>query len=201
MSKKTLRDHNPYDLKTYEDTPNNYISAEKLINYFNSHGIPFERSDNLPRFCNKHKIKMVKEMREGSHGSVPTIYEKISLTKLEAIKNSLKSINNSFLGQEYLKKKKALILKIFDDAPYTKKYDERLDALPESGASNFTREIKKKRAEIVKDKKANCVSHSKIARMVGEKLGCKSNRKYVRKILEESRSSLLEKKLIKIKKD
>ena len=144
---------------------------------------------------------MVKGKREGSHGSVPTIYEKISLDKLETIKNSLKSINNSFLGREYLKKKKALILKIFDDAPYTKKYDEKLDALPRSGASNFTREIKKKRAEIVKDKKANCVSHSKIARMVGKKLGCKSNRKYVRKILEASRSSLLEKKLIKIEKD
>ena len=201
MSKKTLRDHNPYDLKTHEEAPNNYISAEKLISYFNSHAITFKRSDNLPRFCNKNKIKMVKEMREGPHGSVPTIYEKISLTKLEAIKNSLKSINNSFLGREYLKKKKALILKIFDDAPLTNKYDEKLDALPESGDSNFTGEIKKKRKEIVKEKRKKCVSYSKIARIVGEKLGCHSNRKYVRKILEVARSTQLEKKLIKVEKN
>ncbi len=195
------RDSNPYDLKTHEEALSKYLSAEKLINYFNSHGITFERSDNLPRFCDNHKIKMVKEKRDGSHGSVPTMYEKISSDKLEDIKNSLKSINNSFLGREYLKKKKALILKIFDDSPLTKKYDEKLDALPESGDSNFKKEIKKKRKEIVKKKKEKCVSYSKIARMVGDKLGCQSNRKYVRKILESARSSLLEKKLIKVEKN
>ena len=195
------RDSNPYGLRTLEEAPSNYLSAEELINYFNSHGIPFERSDNLPRFCDNNKIKMIKEKRDGSAGSVPSTYEKISLSKLEDIKNSLMNINNSFLGREYLKKKKALILKIFDDAPLTKKYDEKLDALPESGASNFTREIKKKRKEIVKEKKEKCVSYSKIARMVADKLGCLSNRKYVRKILEASRSSLLEKKLIKVEKN
>ena len=194
------RDSNPYDLKTHEEAPSNYLSAEELINYFNSHGIPFERSDNLPRFCDNHKIKMIKEQREGSEGSVPTMYEKISSDKLETIKNSLKSINNSFLGREFLKKKKALILKIFDDAPLTKKYDEKLDALPESGASNYTGETKKKRKEIVKEKREKCVSYSKIAGMVADKLACQSNRKYVRKILEASRSSLLEKKLIKVEK-
>ena len=195
------RDSNPYDLKTHEEAPSSYLSAEELINYFNSHGIPFERSDNLPRFCDNHKIKMLKEQRDGSFGSVPTKYEKISLSKLEDIKNSLKSINNSFLGREYLKKKKALILKIFDDAPLTNKYDEKLDALPESGDSNFTGEIKKKRKEIVKEKRKKCVSYSKIARIVGEKLGCHSSRKYVRKILEVARSTQLEKKLIKVEKN
>ena len=75
------RDSNPYDLKTHEEAPSNYISAEELINYFNSHGITFERSDNLPRFCDNHKIKMLKEQRDGSFGSVPTKYEKISLSK------------------------------------------------------------------------------------------------------------------------
>ena len=201
MTKKLLRNSNPYELKTHEEAPENYISAEKLINYFNSHGLNFERSDNLPRFCDKHKIKMAKEMRDGSSGSVPTVYEKSSLNKLEASKTKLKSINGSFLGQEYLKKRKNLILKTFDDAPFTKKYDEKLDALPESGDSNYTPAIKKKRNEIVKEKRDKCVSYSKIARIVGEKLGCKSNRKYVRKILEASRSSLLDKKLIKIIKD
>ena len=195
------RDCNPYDLKIHEEAPSSYLSAEELINYFNSHGIPFERSDNLPRFCDNHKIKMIKEQRDGSFGSVPTKYEKISLSKLEDIKNSLKSINNSFLGREYLKKKKALILKIFDDAPLTNKYDEKLDALPESGDSNFTGEIKKKRKEIVKEKRKKCVSYSKIARIVGDKLGCQSNRKYVRKILEVARSTQLEKKLIKVEKN
>ncbi len=195
------RDSNPYDLKTHEEAPSSYLSAEELINYFNSHGIPFERSDNLPRFCDNLKIKMLKEQRDGSFGSVPTKYEKISLSKLEDIKNSLKSINNSFLGREYLKKKKALILKIFDDAPLTNKYDEKLDALPESGDSNFTGEIKKKRKEIVKEKRKKCVSYSKIARIVGEKLGCHSSRKYVRKILEVARSTQLEKKLIKVEKN
>ena len=195
------RDSNPYDLKTHEEAPSNYLSAEELINYFNSHDIPFERSDNLPRFCDNNKIKMIKEKRDGPHGSVPTVYGKISLSKLEDIKNSLMSINNSFLGREYLKKKKALILKIFDDAPLTKKYDEKLDALPESGDSNYTGEIKKKRKEIVKEKRGKCVSYSKIARMVNDKLGCQSNRKYVRKILEVARSTQLEKKLIKVEKN
>ena len=82
------RDNNPYDLKTFEEAPSNYLSAEELINYFNSHGIPFERSDNLPRFCDNNKIKMIKEKRDGSEGSVPTVYEKILLRKLEDIKNS-----------------------------------------------------------------------------------------------------------------
>ena len=45
MSKKILRDSNPYDLKTHEEAPSNYISGEKLINYFNSHGIPFTVKD------------------------------------------------------------------------------------------------------------------------------------------------------------
>jgi len=201
MSKKILRDSNPYDLKTHEEAPSNYISGEKLINYFNSHGIPFSREDNLPRFCDNHKIKMLKEVREGSFGSVPTMYERISLNKLETIKNNLKSVNNSFLGREYLKKKKHLILKIFDDAPFTKKYDEKLDALPRSGDSDFNSKVRKKREEIVRDKRANCISYSKISRMVAEKLGCKSNRKYVRKILEASRSPLLDKKLIKVIND
>ena len=195
------RDCNPYELKTYEEAPSNCLSAEELINYFNSHGIPFERSDNLPRFCDNHKIKMIKEQRDGSFGSVPTKYEKISLSKLEDIKNSLKSINNSFLGREYLKKKKALILKIFDDAPLTNKYDEKLDALPESGDSNFTGEIRKRRKEIVKEKREKCTSYTKIARIVGDKLGCQSNRKYVRKILEAARSTQLEKKLIRVEKN
>ena len=54
------RDSNPYELKTHEEAPSNYLSAEELINYFNSHDIPFERSDNLPRFCDNNKIKMIK---------------------------------------------------------------------------------------------------------------------------------------------
>ena len=195
------RDSNPYELKTHEEAPSNYLSAEELINYFNSHELIFRRSDNLPRFCDNNKIKMIKEKRDGSEGSVPTVYEKISLSKLEDIKNSLMSRNRSFLGREYLKKKKALILKIFDDAPLTKKYDEKLDALPESGDSNFTGEIRKRRKEIVKEKREKCTSYTKIARIVGDKLGCQSNRKYVRKILEASRSSLLEKKLIKVEKN
>ena len=171
----------------------NNVSNHVLLNWL------YEQ-DEVAIAQNNHKIKMIKEQREGSEGSVPTMYEKISSDKLETIKNSLKSINNSFLGREYLKKKKALILKIFDDAPLTKKYDEKLDALPESGASNYTGETKKKRKEIVKEKREKCVSYSKIAGMVADKLACQSNRKYVRKILEASRSSLLEKKLIKVEK-
>ena len=40
--------------------PESELLVYKLISYFNSRGIPFERSDNLPRFCDKHKIKMGK---------------------------------------------------------------------------------------------------------------------------------------------
>ena len=48
------------------------------------------REDNLPRFADRHDIKMAKKKREGSGGSVPTIYKIPSKAKLEEIKRQEK---------------------------------------------------------------------------------------------------------------
>ena len=56
---------------------------------------------------------MCKLKREGSGGATPTIYKIPSETKLAEILISMKNNNNSVLGKEILKKKKAKILENF----------------------------------------------------------------------------------------
>ena len=58
---------------------------------------------------------MIKFKRQGSGGSTPTAYKIPTDAKIEQIRQSLKHINNSFLGLELVKKKKK-ILQIFDEA-------------------------------------------------------------------------------------
>ena len=86
----------PYDLKTHEDhgheeKPDGYLSDEELKNLLVSKGIPFKRTDNLPRFAHNNSIPMMKIKRDGNYGSVPTVYKKPSPEKLESI-YKLKSI-------------------------------------------------------------------------------------------------------------
>jgi hypothetical protein len=59
---------------------------------------------------------MYKLKREGSGGSTPTIYKIPSDSTLAEILINMKNNNNSMLGREILKKKKAKILEIFDKA-------------------------------------------------------------------------------------
>ena len=196
------RDHNPYDLKTYEDhgydkKPEGYLDEEELKNLLNSRGIIFKRTDNLPRFCDNNGISMLKIKRESQFGSSPTVYRRPTTEKLEKIKQDMKNNNNSFLGRETLKEKKEAILKFFDNAKDPAPYNEKLDALPKNGETGFDNEVKKKRAAIVRERNEKCDSRTSIARKVAKSLGVVCNRKYVRQILEKYRSSQIEKKLLK----
>ena len=107
---------NPYNLKVLEEKPSDYLTAEEFVDFLKKHKIPVKRMDNLPRFAHSNNIEMKKIVRDGSYGSVPTIYKTPNSTKIKNILESMKNNNNSVLGKELLKKKKEKILEIFDKA-------------------------------------------------------------------------------------
>ena len=152
---------NPYNLKLLDEKPSGYLDGDEFFNLLKKKKIPLSDKDNLPRFAYGNKIQMHKVKREGSGGATPTIYKIPSETKLVEILINMKNNNNSVLGKEILKKKKAKILEIFDKA--------------------------QDQAE----------SRTSIAEKVAESLDVSCNRKLVRKVLDEQRSTDL-KKLKKI---
>ena len=107
---------NPYNLKTLDEKPSNYLDGDELFDLLKKKKIPLADKDNLPRFAHVNNIQMHKVKREGSAGTTPTIYKVPSETKLADILNNMKNNNNSMIGKEILKKKKAKILEIFDNA-------------------------------------------------------------------------------------
>ena len=191
------REHNPYNLKTYDKKPDGYLTDEELINLLKSKNIPVKRTDNLPRFANNNLISMIKIKREGSYGSSPTVYKRPTTEKIEKIKQNLRNTNNSQLGKKTLKEKTAEILKFFDNAIDPDSFNKKLDSLPINGQAKFDTKVKKKRAAIVKERNEKCDTRTSIAKKVAKSLGCSCNRKYVRKILEKHRLSQIEKKLLK----
>ena len=110
-----MRDTNPFDLKVLKDQPKEYLNTDKFIKFLNNKKIII-RKDNLPRFADTHGIKMAKKKREGSGGSVPTIYKIPTKAKLDEIKKTMLLNNNNSLGKENLKNKEKKILEIFDQA-------------------------------------------------------------------------------------
>ena len=153
-----MKDTNPFDLKVLEDQPKEYLDTDEFIKYLNNKKIII-RKDNLPRFADTHGIKMAKKTREGSGGSVPTIYKIPTKAKLDEIKKTMSLNNNNALGKENLKNKEKKILEIFDKAENKKE------------------------------------SKSSIADKVAKALGVPCNRKLVRRVLKEKRSSKLSKLL------
>ena len=153
-----MKDTNPFDLKVLEDQPREYLDTDEFIKYLNNKKIII-RKDNLPRFADTHGIKMAKKTREGSGGSVPTIYKIPTKAKLDEIKKTMSLNNNNALGKENLKNKEKKILEIFDKAENKKE------------------------------------SKSSIADKVAKALGVPCNRKLVRRVLNEKRSSKLSKLL------
>tara|TARA_B100000965_G_scaffold197388_1_gene164836 strand:+ start:365 stop:835 length:471 start_codon:yes stop_codon:yes gene_type:complete len=107
---------NPYNLKVLDEKPSGYLSAQELVDFLKKNKIPVKRMDNLPRFAHQNKIEMKKILRDGSGGSVPTIYKIPSSAQILKIAESMKNNNNSELGKQLLKKKKEKILEIFDKA-------------------------------------------------------------------------------------
>ena len=152
------KDTNPYDLKVLENEPKDYLDTEDFSKFLKKKNISV-REDNLPRFADTHGIKMAKKTREGSGGSVPTIYKIPTKAKLDEIKKTMSLNNNNALGKENLKNKEKKILEIFDKAENKKE------------------------------------SKSSIADKVAKALGVPCNRKLVRRVLNEKRSSKLSKLL------
>ena len=155
---KNIKDTNPFDLKVLEDVSKDYLDTEDFSKFLKKKNISV-REDNLPRFADRHDVKMAKRIREGSAGSVPTIYKIPSKAKLDEIKQTMSLNNNNALGKENLKNKEKKILEIFDKAENKKE------------------------------------SKSSIADKVAKALGVPCNRKLVRKVLNEKRSSKLSKLL------
>ena len=148
---------NPYNLKLLDEKPSGYLDADEFFDLLKRKKVPLADKDNLPRFANSNDIKMYKVKRIGSGGTTPTVYKTPSDTKFSDILDGMKNNNNSVLGKEILKKKKAKILEIFDKA--------------------------QDQAE----------SRTSIAEKVAESLDVSCNRKLVKKVLDEQRSSKLEK--------
>ena len=155
---KDIKDTNPFDLKVLENEPKDYLDTEDFSKFLKKKNISV-REDNLPRFADTHGIKMAKKTREGSGGSVPTIYKIPTKAKLDEIKKNMALNNNNALGKENLKNKEKKILEIFDKAENKKE------------------------------------SKSSIADKVAKALGVPCNRKLVRRVLNEKRSSKLSKLL------
>ena len=151
---------NPYNLKLLDEKPSGYLDADEFFDLLKKKKIPLADKDNLPRFANGNDIKMFKVKRIGSGGSTPTVYKNPTESKIDEILDNMKNNNNSLLGKEILKKKKAKILEIFDKA------QDQVE------------------------------SRTSIAEKVAESLDVSCNRKLVRKVLDEQRSS----KLVKLKK-
>ena len=152
---------NPYNLKLLDEKPSGYLDADEFFDLLKKKKVPLADKDNLPRFANGNDIKMFKVKRIGSGGSTPTVYKNPTESKIDEILDNMKNNNNSLLGKEILKKKKAKILEIFDKA------QDQVE------------------------------SRTSIAEKVAESLDVSCNRKLVRKVLDEQRSTDL-KKLKKI---
>ena len=152
------KNSNPFELKLLDKLTKDYLDTDDFAKFLIKKKI-IVRKDNLPRFADTHGIKMARKKREGSGGSVPTIYKIPTKAKLDEIKKTMSLNNNNALGKENLKNKEKKILEIFDKAENNKE------------------------------------SKSSIADKVAKALGVPCNRKLVRRVLNEKRSSKLSKLL------
>ena len=69
-----MKDTNPFDLKVLAKAPKDYLDTDEFFEFLVKKNISV-RKDNLPRFAYTHNIKISKKKREGSGGTVPTIYK------------------------------------------------------------------------------------------------------------------------------
>ena len=93
-----------------------YLTSDELITLLNKNRILINRTDNIKRFAAQHSIKTKIITRIGKAGAAPAVFERPTQAKLKNIFENLKNVSNSLLGREMIKKKKDLILKLFDDA-------------------------------------------------------------------------------------
>ena len=88
--------------------------------------------------------------RRGRAGSVPTIYKIPTSSQIKAMLDGMKNNNNSLLGREILKKKKAKILEIFDKAA---DQEESRTSIAEKVAENLGVNCNRKLVRVVLDAK------------------------------------------------
>jgi len=109
------KNSNPFELKELGKPSKDYLDTDDFAEFLIKKKI-IVRKDNLPRFADRHGIKMARKTREGSGGSVPTIYKIPTKAKLDVIKKTMSLNNNNALGKENIKNKEKKILEIFDKA-------------------------------------------------------------------------------------
>ena len=97
------KNSNPFELKELGKPSKDYLDTDDFAEFLIKKKI-IVRKDNLPRFADIHGIKMAKKKREGSGGSVPTIYKIPTKAKLEEIIKTMSLSNNNALGKENIKK-------------------------------------------------------------------------------------------------
>ena len=107
---------NPYKLKLLDEKPSGYLDADEFFELLKRKKVPLADKDNLPRFCSGNGIKMFKVKRIGSGGATPTVYKNPTESIIAEILDNMKNNNNSVIGKDILKKKRAKILEIFDKA-------------------------------------------------------------------------------------
>ena len=91
--------------------------------------------------------------------------------------------NNSLLGRKILKQKKEKILEIFDKSPSAAEYQKRIEAAVGE----------KDKSKIRDEKNSKCETKTSIARKVSQLLGVNCNRKLVQSVLDDRRSSKIDK--------
>ena len=95
-------DKNPFNLKIREEKPEGFLDTDEFILFLEKKKIII-RKDNLPRFCKKNDIQMLKFKRIGSGGNVPTCYKIPNDKKIQDI-IYLKNIKTKLtLGNKLLK--------------------------------------------------------------------------------------------------
>ena len=142
--------NNPYNLKQVDEIPAGYLDADEFLSYLKKNKILVVRKDNLPRLANNNNIDMKKLKRIGKFGSVPTIYKIPTANQIKTIIDGMKNNNNSLLGREILKKKKAKILEIFDKAA---DQEESRTSIAEKVAKNLGVNCNRKLVRLVLDAK------------------------------------------------
>ena len=147
----------------------NYLDKNEMLEFFKKKKILIDAdTKNFPRFARKHGIVSKKGNKVSPNGVAALVYKKPSQEKILKILEKLKNTNNSLIGREIIKKKRKLVLTVFDKL--------------------------KNKEDRSQDEK---IYRHDIANKVTKKLNVKTDRQFVRHVLREKRVSRLDKKLNK----
>ena len=147
----------------------NYLTKSEMLEFLKKKKILIDAdTKNFPRFVRKHGIVFKKGNKVSPNGVTALVYKKPSQEKILEILEKLKNTNNSLIGRKIIKKKRKLVLAVFDKL--------------------------KNKEDRPQDEK---IYRHDIANKVAKKLNVKTDRQFVRHVLREKRVSRLDKKLNK----